>query len=817
MRKGVKSANQVFIILSFFCVSVPVEILARGPLFWNAYKEALAGGNIRVMRLPIMVIGQYRSGKTSLIKSLKGEKFNPSEDPTDRIKKDPNLFGLSRNLWSIEEKAESDFSNWYEHRLSKHLASILRKKQDDESSQMIDPKSGDQWKNTGIGSRSTEADDTNFKRVVQGRSPTPEERTKESVADQTSPKIKIESSTKKHPEEPEEEDSEKVHAVVWDFAGQLVFYATHPVFLSPQAIFLLVSNLSWSPEDKASPVFHQKLNEPREDKNCIKTNADYLDLWFSTVSCLAAGSKATEKKVDKMLPDEWRLPDRLPPVVLVCTHADSPYDPSAEPILLARKTYWLLKDKPYSDHLFKHFFTVNNKTSGSEVKCPEVQRLKKAITAIAYQLPHVKQDIPIKWLTFEKALQSRKDEGRHCIDLEEARQIARECEISDDQHTRVLKFFHDQRSVIHFDDSEVLKKSVILDVDWLIEVFKKVITVNPYDGMSTNEEKLWKKLQKEGILADELLRIIWNELQDGESSETLIAIMEKFGLLFPWPSKSGKEYLVPSILMSPPEEEVTKHLAKALFPSLFIRFKRPPSQECSVLVEGQYVPVPLGFFSRLILRFIQWCAEKQSNPSRPKLFQDYASVSIYPDEKCQVVLLRRFSFIELVVVKTNPPERSQVKITRSDIDVCSLLRKLKDMLTSMQKDFCWMKNVEYELSFLCPVCCKGGSFTHCREHTDCKQEECLHFWSEREFCKSVEPCCEYTSVSSSESISLEAFKPWFIVSDAKVRKYSHCIPIVPKRGITLWEETATARTIGMPNNEGMQRQLPPGNTSTERR
>lgn len=359
-------------------------------MFWNAYKEALAGGNIRVMRLPIMVIGQYRSGKTSLIKSLKGEKFNPSEDPTDRIKKDPNLFGLSRNLWSIEEKAESDFSNWYEHRLNKHLASILRRKENEESSQMIDPKSGDQWKNTGIGNRSTEADDTNFKRVVQGRSPTPEERTKERVAEQTSPKIKIEASTKKHPEEPEEEDSEKVHAVVWDFAGQLVFYATHPVFLSPQAIFLLVSNLSWSPEDKASPVFHQKLYEPREDKNCIKTNADFLDLWFSTLSCLAASSEATEKKVDKMLPDEWRLPDRLPPVVLVCTHADSPFDPNTEPICLARKTYGLLKGKPYSDHLFEHFFTVNNNLSGSEVKCPQVQRLKKAITAIAHQLPHVK-------------------------------------------------------------------------------------------------------------------------------------------------------------------------------------------------------------------------------------------------------------------------------------------------------------------------------------------------------------------------------------------------------------------------------------------
>ena len=219
---------------------------------------------------------------------------------------------------------------------------------------------------------------------------------------------------------------------------------------------------------------------------------------------MAAGSKTTENEVDEMLPEglEWSLPDQLPPVILVCTHADCPYDPSREGKDLALEAYGLLKGKPYSNHLFEDYFAVNNKTSGSEVKCPELERLKKAITAIAHQLPHVKQDIPITWLTFEKALQSRKEEGRHCIDLEQARQIARECEISDDQHTHVLNFLHDQRSVIHFHDSEVLKKSVILDVDWLIKVFKKVITVKRYDGKSAHEEKLWEKLQTECILAE---------------------------------------------------------------------------------------------------------------------------------------------------------------------------------------------------------------------------------------------------------------------------------------------------------------------------
>ena len=35
-------------------------------------------------------------------------------------------------------------------------------------------------------------------------------------------------------------------------------------------------------------------------------------------------------------------------------------------------------------------------------------------------------------------------------------------------------------------------------------------------------------------------------------------------------------------------------------------------------------------------------------------------------------------------------------------------------------------------------------------------------------------------------------------------------PLPPRRGTKLWEETAIARTIGMPNSKGMQRQPQPG-------
>ena len=49
-----------------------------------------------------MIIGQDRTGKTSLKKSLKGEKFNPKDQSTEGIETDPEYFKVSREIWRSE-------------------------------------------------------------------------------------------------------------------------------------------------------------------------------------------------------------------------------------------------------------------------------------------------------------------------------------------------------------------------------------------------------------------------------------------------------------------------------------------------------------------------------------------------------------------------------------------------------------------------------------------------------------------------------------------------------------------------------------------
>ncbi|KAK2548334.1 hypothetical protein P5673_031492 [Acropora cervicornis] len=103
------------------------------------------------------------------------------------------------------------------------------------------------------------------------------------------------------------------------------------------------------------------------------------------------------------------------------------------------------------------------------MECSELQRLRKCIVDVIKELPHANEYIPIKWLKFEKALEVVLDEGQK-KDHFGARQMDRLRKF-----VTVLDFLHDQRIVIHFDDNVELNKLVVLDPQWLIDVFKTVM------------------------------------------------------------------------------------------------------------------------------------------------------------------------------------------------------------------------------------------------------------------------------------------------------------------------------------------------------
>ena len=150
--------------------------------------------------------------------------------------------------------------------------------------------------------------------------------------------------------------------------------------------------------------------------------------------------------------------------------------------------------------------------------------------------------------------------GRARISIEETRQIASdEWGIDNDVKFRTVFFFlQNQKGLINFNELPELKSVVILNPQWLADVFKEVITFksfslseNSVESFNTTEnsgERLWKDFEMTGILDRKVLDHAWGRfIDDHETCKSLLAIMERFSLLCLWPSEGTTErYLVPS-------------------------------------------------------------------------------------------------------------------------------------------------------------------------------------------------------------------------------------------------------------------------------
>ena len=84
------------------------------------------------------------------------------------------------------------------------------------------------------------------------------------------------------------ENEDDIYLVLWDFAGESVYYETHTLFLTSRAIFLLVYDLSQDPYEKAPPVKKQEMFRVIKDRIGTRTNLDYLDYWMTSVSSLSS-------------------------------------------------------------------------------------------------------------------------------------------------------------------------------------------------------------------------------------------------------------------------------------------------------------------------------------------------------------------------------------------------------------------------------------------------------------------------------------------------------------------------------------------------
>ena len=759
----------------YFILLAPSEILARGRLAIEAYRRALLEGEGYARRVPVMIIGQERTGKTSLKRSLKGELFNRNEGSTEGIETDPSYFKVSTDVWKTGQKsedAESEPTFLLDHQVAQKIFESLREgdrlvveqmeanslpteRSGESSSSSIESSLQDSKVVEKVKPYSLRTGDLSSSRTelsLHFSNVSEKAQTSSSVTEQSGSDPSFQDS-KEHlsvPELPENiaalvqnllehsqefEDEDNIHSIIWDFGGQSVYYATHPIFLTKQAIYILACDLSRDPDQKATAPTQKGMYENKIDTHCKKTNLDYLDFWMASVYSLVSPNTNRQETLSS---------EMLPAVFLACTHADKPYKNKANPKTLAEKIFGTLRDNVYGD-LLKDVFVVDNTKSGSDEECQDVKNLREAVLSVAKELPQMEEAIPLKWLKYEKVLRLLSREGYNWIPIEHARQIAsHECGIDDDEQFRtLLNFLHDQRILIHFSETPNLEKMVILSPQWLIDIFKEVITVRHFKQADKGVARLWRNFEKTGILDKKLLNHAWRPLSDNrETVESLIAIMEKFSLLCAWPSDgTTQKYLVPSMLMSPPTDDLLKHLDCVRTPSLFVAFE-----------SGR---VPQGLFSRLVLQFYRLCQEEWKSEINPELFNSFAMFHILPDRAISLVFILHSSSIEIVF-----HDGKDVRDLNTSRTIYS---QLKCLLRHICEEFFWLKHVKYEMCVCCPVCSHEDG-VKCRAHGR-RGCECLHLLSESELRKQQH--CVKGGIKADLTIDIRKFEHWFALLDSQ--------------------------------------------------
>ena len=173
---------------------------------------------------------------------------------------------------------------------------------------------------------------------------------------------------------------------LWDFAGQHLYYASYPVFLSTRAVYMLVYNLSKGLKETAQPCFRQGVHEILLANPNNESSLENLLSWLVSLSSMCSLQSQVNERQTKLAD----LPYCRPPVFIVGTHADKPHEDITKMELQIQRE---ISGKDYERHVIRPFFSVDNTQGSSD---DGVAALRKRMIEVLKQEPYMGEEVPIR-------------------------------------------------------------------------------------------------------------------------------------------------------------------------------------------------------------------------------------------------------------------------------------------------------------------------------------------------------------------------------------------------------------------------------------
>ncbi|XP_078701678.1 uncharacterized protein LOC144927814 [Branchiostoma floridae x Branchiostoma belcheri] len=660
--------------------SVPLEIQLRGPGMQQLYSQACRQGARPVHSVRGLVVGQFRSGKTCVVRRLTGEKAVENEPITDGIEISPSV---KTKTWRKAKEEPDEFKETMAERLAE---------QQERGKPRARTPSGAQGAVRKKSADAEKAQKMTRKRTLQTQQEKPP-KTETPTQSQQTPKLQKEDreesvvttmsrQTQDIPDEVITKAKERLQSGVtdeqlgtaehprlsfWDFGGQATYYGSHQCFFTYRGIYILVMSLL------------QKLSNPVPDLDYkaaadnLVTGRDYLDHWLNSVRThtLVHGREQTGE----------------PRVVLVLTHKDRVDESDIEEYKKDIRDH--ICGKAAGKHVLPKIFVIDNFNEDNS----DIDELREYLREVAKGLWFMGQEVPMTWLHLKsKLMDKRRGDAPFCrfqdvVDLARSDDVG----ITDDSHVAdILTFLHDLGDII-FIDEPVLRDHVALRPQVMIDVFKTIITVPEYQqDRSTDGEvaEMWRRLETEGILSDRLLTIIWTKADQKMQKPFLLRykpflkrLMEKYYLLCNASPIGGLDdtadepakeeiYFVPSLLAAKPNDST-------LYPGHMRRYQYP----LYVVFDNMFLPS--GMFYRLQAICVRRFGLQESHV--------FAGCGRFPtdDVKQQFVVTKVKHYLKVELLSAeNQTEFAQALPVRKFLSSCLFEIKEK-WIPSIQYDWCF--------------------------------------------------------------------------------------------------------------------------------
>ncbi|XP_053399648.1 uncharacterized protein LOC123544548 [Mercenaria mercenaria] len=537
---------------------VPDEIV-HDPYALSLYFQALQNGTEIDNRIRLNIVGNFAQGKTTLARRLVSDNIRDVQST--------NSIEVSHYKASVEcdgkvsyTKNAGDFSSEFVQRLLSVVESQKGRHQiAGDKARMLKQTSLHRQTKDSLDRKEAQTDYCGLNKAAEKteeksiRQADSHIQRKETSLLQEKNKLKTvlsndelkRFSTKVKQNEDTHNDSKELD--IWDFGGQYVFNATHKLFQSKRAIYILVFNLS-------TPLTEIVCDDEFPEETGRRNMEYFLKFWINSIHCFS-GTEDSSK----------------PKVILVGTHRDKLVGDESQKQEAADEYFEriraLFDDTELINHIWHNDFAIDN-TNPNDIS---LHALREEIFQMAST--HLeKLNIPASWIPLERAL--KENQHTRIVQFDTVMEMDAKNQFplyTTEQVKLFLKYHHANGTFVYFEDDEPISNYVILDPQYLIDAFKCFITSKRFHQKNPALRAAMRKLSREARLENSVIDTFWG--QEGstflEHKDILLEFLKKHHIIaeaseYDEEKKESKGlgwYVVPSLLKNADTEN---HLEKFL-------------------------------------------------------------------------------------------------------------------------------------------------------------------------------------------------------------------------------------------------------------